>query len=108
MAELITPLRFRESAGLDDWQVGPGAASIRYRTPDFAAGAAFIGEIATIADELDHHPDVDLRYASVTIRTTTHSEGGLTDRDVALAQRIAAAARAHEFAVETAEDRGPG
>lgn len=104
MAELITPQRFQDSPGLDAWQVGPGMASVRYRTPDFAAGAAFVGEIATIADELDHHPDVDLRYGSVSVRTTTHSEGGLTDRDIGLAQRIAQTARAHGFTAEAAED----
>jgi len=104
MAELITPQRFQESEGLADWQVGPGAASVRYRTPGFSAGAGFVVEIAAIADELDHHPDVDLRYGSVLVRTTTHSSGGLTDRDVALAQRISALASERGFMPEAAGD----
>jgi len=104
MAELIAPQRFRDAPGLGDWSAGPGAASVRYRTPDFSAGARFVSEIAQLADELDHHPDVELRYGSVGVRTTTHSAGGLTERDVALAQRIAAAADALGFVVEPAAD----
>ena len=103
MTERITPQHFQEAPGLDAWQADPETASVTFRTPDFAAGAAFVGEIAAIADELDHHPDVDLRYGAVTVRTTTHSSGGLTDRDVALAQRVAQAARARGFATEDAQ-----
>ena len=100
MAELISPEDFHAAAGLDEWRAGPGSASVRYRTPDFSAGARFVGEIAQAADELDHHPDVDLRYGSVRIRTATHSEGGLTSKDVELAQRITGLARSLGFTSE--------
>lgn len=103
MADLMTPDGFRGNAGLDEWRVDPGSAMVRYRTPDFSAGARFVGEIAHAADELDHHPDVDLRYGSVLIRTTTHSAGGLTSKDVALAQRISGLARSLGFTAD-AED----
>lgn len=101
MATRITPQQFREAPGLDPWQADAEVASVTFRTPDFAAGAAFVGEIAAIADELDHHPDVDLRYGSVTVRTTTHSSGGLTDLDVALAQRITQSAHARGLPPES-------
>jgi len=100
MVTSITPEEFRATDGLEDWRVDADSASITFSTPDFNAGADFVADIAAIADELDHHPDVDLRYASVTVRTTTHSEGGLTDHDVALALRITRAADQLGFAPE--------
>lgn len=93
MRDPITAQQFHDADGIDDWRVVAGSASTVYRTPSFAAGAAFATTIATIADELDHHPDVDLRARSVTIRTSTHSAKSLTEMDVALAQRISVAAR---------------
>ncbi|MGI8994559.1 MAG: 4a-hydroxytetrahydrobiopterin dehydratase [Nocardioidaceae bacterium] len=41
-----------------------------------------------MADERDHHPDIDIRYTTVTFRLSTHSEGGITDNDVQLARAI--------------------
>lgn len=93
MRDPITAKQFHDSEGIDDWRVVTGGASAVYRTSSFAAGASFAVTIATIADELDHHPDIDLRARSVTIRTRTHSANSLTEMDVALAQRISLAAR---------------
>lgn len=93
MRDPITAKQFHDQEGIDDWRVVSGGASAVYKTPSFSAGAAFAVTIATIADELDHHPDVDLRARSVTIRTRTHSTNSLTEMDVALAQRIQLAAR---------------
>jgi 4a-hydroxytetrahydrobiopterin dehydratase len=93
MRDPITAKQFHDSDGIEDWRVVSGGASAVYRTPSFSAGAAFAVTIATIADEMDHHPDIDLRARSVTIRTSTHSEKSLTEMDVALAQRIQVAAR---------------
>jgi len=100
MRDPITAQQFHDSDGIDDWRVVTLGASAVYRTASFTEGASFASRIAAIADELDHHPDVDLRYASVTVRTTTHSEGGLTDHDVALALRITRAADQLGFAPE--------
>ncbi|MDP2772959.1 MAG: VOC family protein, partial [Nocardioides sp.] len=61
-------------------------------TGDFATGLALVNEIGAAADELDHHPDVDLTYPSVTVRLTSHDVGGVTSRDVELARRISSAA----------------
>jgi 4a-hydroxytetrahydrobiopterin dehydratase len=95
MAARITPREFHERAGVEDWRVllyfdGAGA---HFRTGSFAAGVALVDEIGRLADAANHHPDVDLRYTGVTVRLTTHSVGGLTEHDVALAQQISAAAR---------------
>lgn len=92
MREPITAQQFHDAPGVDDWRVVAGGASTVYGTPSFSAGAAFAVTVAMIADELDHHPDLDLRARSVTIRTSTHSAKSLTEMDVALARRISVAA----------------
>ena len=56
--------------------------------PSFTAAAELVCELAPIADELDHHPDVDIRWRTVTFRLSTHSAGGVTRMDVDLARRI--------------------
>jgi 4a-hydroxytetrahydrobiopterin dehydratase len=93
MRDPITAKQFHDSDGIEDWRVVSGGASAVYRVSSFSEGVGFAILIASIADELDHHPDVDLRACSVTIRTSTHSTKSLTEMDVALAQRIQAAAR---------------
>jgi len=98
MRDPITAQQFHDSDGIDDWRVVTLGASAVYRTASFTEGASFASRIAAIADELDHHPDVDLRARRVAIRTTTHSEKSLTELDVLLAQRIQSVAR--EFGLE--------
>lgn len=55
---------------------------------DFAEALAWVNRVASLAEDADHHPDIDIRWNVVTLRLTTHSEGGLTDKDLALAGRI--------------------
>ena len=56
---------------------------------DFAAALAFVNLVGAQAEEIDHHPDISLHgWNNVRLRITTHSEGGLTDRDFELAGRI--------------------
>ena len=61
---------------------------MRYDTGDFNTGAALVTEIAKVADEANHHPDVDLRYPHLTVSLKSHDVGALTARDVRLARRI--------------------
>jgi 4a-hydroxytetrahydrobiopterin dehydratase len=68
-------------------------ANAYFRTGSFATGVALVDAIGTLADTANHHPDVDLRYAAVTVRLLTHEVNGLSDRDIALARQISAAAR---------------
>ncbi len=94
MVERITPRQFEESDGVADWrEVGIGACAC-FRTGSFATGLALVTEIGRLADAMDHHPDVDLRYPTVTVALITHEVQGLTSRDVELARQISAAARA--------------
>ncbi len=93
MPERITPRQFQESDGVEHWrEVGIGACAC-FRTGSFAKGVLLIDEIGRLADALNHHPDVDLRYTAVTVRLFTHDVGGLSDLDVQLARQISAAAR---------------
>lgn len=101
-AERITPRQFQESDGVDDWrEVGIGACAC-FRTGSFAKGVALVDEIGRLADALNHHPDVDLQYATVTVRLFTHDILGLSDLDAQLARQISAAARTLEVEADPA------
>jgi 4a-hydroxytetrahydrobiopterin dehydratase len=56
----------------------------------FAGSMAFVNRVAQLAEAMDHHPDIDVRYAEVTLTLSTHDAGGLTERDFALAEAIEA------------------
>jgi 4a-hydroxytetrahydrobiopterin dehydratase len=77
---------------LADWRVILGRLQARFITGDFSRGARFAGRVAEVADRLDHHPDLDLRYPHVTVSTVSHDVGRLTGRDRALAVEISALA----------------
>ena len=56
--------------------------------PSFRDAVQLVQDVADVAEEMDHHPDIDIRYKTVTFTLLTHSAGGVTDLDVTLAQRI--------------------
>jgi 4a-hydroxytetrahydrobiopterin dehydratase len=70
------------------WRVLLGALRATFIGPDFASGAAFVARIAELADAANHHPDVLLRWGQVSVKTSSHDVGGLTQRDVDLARAI--------------------
>jgi len=55
---------------------------------NFRKAMGFVVQVALLAERADHHPDIDIRYKQVTLRLSTHSAGGLTEKDFALAQQI--------------------
>ena len=55
---------------------------------DFSEAIEFVSSVAEIAEEEDHHPDIDIRYNKVRIVLSTHAEGGLTDMDFEIAEKI--------------------
>ena len=79
-------------ADLTDWRLMVRALHARFATGDFATGIRLAERIGAAAEEMNHHPDIDLRYPHVTVRLTSHDTGGVTQRDVELARRISAAA----------------
>jgi 4a-hydroxytetrahydrobiopterin dehydratase len=55
---------------------------------DFASSLAYVNAVGALAEEIDHHPDIDIRWNKVTLRLSTHSAGGITKADLELARRI--------------------
>jgi 4a-hydroxytetrahydrobiopterin dehydratase len=81
-----------EAAGLDDWRQLFSALHTRFRTGDFATGLALVNAIGALAEEANHHPDLDLRYPHLDVLLMSHDVFGLTARDVDLARAISVAA----------------
>jgi 4a-hydroxytetrahydrobiopterin dehydratase len=100
VATRISEEEFRRSEGTAGWRVTADTAEASFQTKSFATGVALIDEIGALADAMNHHPDVDLRYAVVTVRLTTHDVGGLSELDAELARRISDAATAMGLAVD--------
>ncbi len=74
--------------GLPAWAVQDGWLARTVQAPSFLAGIAWVNGVAQIAEEMDHHPDIDIRYRRITFRVRTHDLDALTTWDVALAHRI--------------------
>jgi 4a-hydroxytetrahydrobiopterin dehydratase len=81
-----------EAAGVADWRQLFEALRTRFKTGGFNRGLELVTRIAALADEADHHPDVDLRYPHVDVAICSHDVFGVTSRDVELARAISAAA----------------
>ena len=79
---------------LPGWTVA-GRVELRksYAFDDFLTGLKFVNQIAEIAESVQHHPDLLLRYGGVSVMLTSHDAGGLTERDLALAKAIDALER---------------
>ncbi|HEY4456275.1 MAG TPA: 4a-hydroxytetrahydrobiopterin dehydratase [Pseudonocardiaceae bacterium] len=75
-------------AGLTGWANLLGGLQTRIATGNFAAGLAVVNSIGAAAESMDHHPDITLRYGHVDVRSSSHDEGGITQRDVRLARAI--------------------
>jgi 4a-hydroxytetrahydrobiopterin dehydratase len=82
----------RRIADLDGWSLSGDAISKELERGDFAGSVELVNEIAPVAEELNHHPDLAISWDTVTVTITTHSQGGLTETDFELAGRIDALA----------------
>ena len=79
--------------GLKGWERSGNAIRKSFSFGKFAEGIGFVGRVAAASDALDHHPDIDIRYTTITMTLATHSAGGLTGKDFELAERIEQALR---------------
>jgi 4a-hydroxytetrahydrobiopterin dehydratase len=70
------------------WSGGVDGIERTLELPTFRAAVEAISVIADVAEQLDHHPDMDLRWTKVRVAVVTHSAGGLTDLDLQLARRV--------------------
>jgi 4a-hydroxytetrahydrobiopterin dehydratase len=74
--------------GLDSWERVDGALRRSVKFGAFLDGIDAVRRVAEHAQREDHHPDIDIRWRTVTFALVTHSEGGITDRDVQMAAQI--------------------
>ncbi|MCL2515121.1 MAG: 4a-hydroxytetrahydrobiopterin dehydratase [Microbacteriaceae bacterium] len=99
MADSITSEQFHAAPGVADWRVLSTGATAYFVTGSFATGVAFVDRIGALADAMDHHPDIELRYAAVRVTLLTHEllngPWPLSELDARLAAQISEAA--HEL-----------
>jgi 4a-hydroxytetrahydrobiopterin dehydratase len=83
----------RALSGLPGWSRRGDTLTKTYTFEKFADGIAFVGRVAKIADDMNHHPDIDIRYTKILMSLSTHDAGGITQSDLSLAERAEGAAR---------------
>jgi 4a-hydroxytetrahydrobiopterin dehydratase len=71
----------------DGWIDSRDALERTFELPSFPEAIGFVNRVADLAEEANHHPDLAISYRKVTVRWTTHSAGGITERDHELAAR---------------------
>jgi 4a-hydroxytetrahydrobiopterin dehydratase len=77
-----------ELKSLPGWEYRDNSLCKLFRFNEFIDGIHFISRIAEIAEAADHHPDMHINYTRVTFVCSTHSEGGVSDKDTRLAAQI--------------------
>ncbi|MFT5470417.1 MAG: 4a-hydroxytetrahydrobiopterin dehydratase [Verrucomicrobiales bacterium] len=75
-------------AEIPDWSRQGGAIRRTFEFDAFLDGIEFVRKVANLAEEADHHPDIDIRWRKVHLLLTTHSASGLTENDISLAKAI--------------------
>jgi 4a-hydroxytetrahydrobiopterin dehydratase len=79
-------------AGLSGWERRGDAIVKQFERGDFVGSVKFVEALVEPAEAMNHHPDLEISWATVTVSLSTHSEGGLTENDFELAQKIDALA----------------
>jgi 4a-hydroxytetrahydrobiopterin dehydratase len=93
MAELLERDEIEQRVDeLDGWDLEGEAIVKQFKRGDFSGAVALVNAIEPVANEANHHPDLSISWETVTVMITTHSAGGLTAADFALAARIDALA----------------
>jgi 4a-hydroxytetrahydrobiopterin dehydratase len=96
MARLSDEQIEQELAGLDGWERAGDAIQRVFELDDFKGSVDFVNRLTPEAEDMNHHPDLEISWNEVTVRVTSHSEGGLTGNDFELARRIGTLAPAAE------------
>lgn len=73
---------------IPEWETDEKKLERTFEFDDFASAIDFVNAVAEIAEEEDHHPDIDIRWNKVHLTLATHSAGGLTELDFQLAIKI--------------------
>jgi len=89
MADLLTTQDIKDwLKKLPEWELEKKHIERTFEFDDFSEAIEFVNGVAEISEEEDHHPETDIRYSKVKLSLSTHSEGGLTDLDFELAEKI--------------------
>ncbi|HEY7052500.1 MAG TPA: 4a-hydroxytetrahydrobiopterin dehydratase [Mycobacterium sp.] len=75
-------------AELGGWERIEGQLRRSVKFPSFLEGIEAVRRVADAAEAADHHPDIDIRWRTVTFTLSTHSEGGITQSDLTMAKQI--------------------
>ena len=74
--------------GREGWKRKSKALTKEFRFTSFRDAIVFVNRVASLADDMDHHPDIDIRYTTVHLTLTTHESKALTQKDLDLAERV--------------------
>jgi 4a-hydroxytetrahydrobiopterin dehydratase len=85
MAKLSEPEILEKLPTAKGWERHGDMLVRSWQFPSFRRALEFVNQVAALAEKFDHHPDIVLSYRDVRLELSTHSEGGLTDRDFAMA-----------------------
>ena len=93
MPKLTPPLIKAALVETPNWKKRGAVITRTYEFKDFVEAMKFVNAVAKLSEQAWHHPDMDIRWNKVTLALTTHDQGGLTEKDFALAKKFDAAAR---------------
>jgi 4a-hydroxytetrahydrobiopterin dehydratase len=89
MAELLSDIAIQRELGkLTGWSRRGDALTKTFEFKAFLAGIEFVRAVAKAAESAKHHPDIDIRYTKITCTLSTHSAGGITQKDLDLASEV--------------------
>jgi 4a-hydroxytetrahydrobiopterin dehydratase len=89
MPEVLSDIAIqRELGSLTGWSRRGDALTRTYQFRNFSDSLAFVNRVGELAEKVNHHPDIDIRYSKVTLSLSTHDAGGITQNDINLARSI--------------------
>lgn len=89
MKKILTPSEVEDLLRAEpEWSLKDGRLVREWTFRDFPEAMAFVNRIAALAQEANHHPDIDIRYNRVQLALISHDAGGITGRDASMARRI--------------------
>lgn len=88
MAKLTEEQVVSSLLDVQGWSRSGDEISRTFTKPDFVRAMGFVTSVALLAEKANHHPDIDIRWNKVALKLSTHSEGGLTEKDFTLAKAI--------------------
>jgi 4a-hydroxytetrahydrobiopterin dehydratase len=94
MSELLTDDQIDAALRdhLPEWKVVDNALVRSVKKDSFMDGIRLVATVAQLAESMNHHPDIDIRWRTVTFRVSSHEAGGITEDDLVLARHIDTAA----------------